>query len=46
MKTRFFYTFILIAAFSAAAFAQAGGSTSEIRGKVTDPNGAVVSGAT
>lgn len=37
---------LLIAAFSLAVFGQAGVSTSEIKGKVTDPNGAVVPGAT
>ncbi len=36
----------LMAAFCLTALAQAGGSTSEIKGRVTDPNGAVVSGAT
>ena len=46
MIARFFYSHILIAAFSLVALAQAGGSTSEIKGKVTDPNGAVVNGAT
>ncbi len=46
MIVRFFCSFILIAAFSFAALAQAGGSTAEIKGKVSDPNGAVVNGAT
>ena len=36
----------LMAAFCLTALAQAGGSTSEIKGRITDPNGAVVSGAT
>ena len=36
----------LIAALCIGVFAQAGGSTSEIRGRITDPNGAVVRGAT
>ena len=31
---------------AASALAQAGGSSSEIRGRISDPNGAVVSGAT
>ena len=44
--TRVFSLLIVIAAISAAAFAQAGVSTSEIKGRVTDPNGAVVAGAT
>src|SRR5688500_20334003 len=38
--------FILVAAFAVSAFAQAGVSTSEIKGRVSDPNGAVVAGAT
>jgi len=37
---------IISLAFCVGGFAQAGGSTSEIRGRVTDPNGAVVRGAT
>ena len=37
---------IISFAFCVDGFAQAGGSTSEIRGRVTDPNGAVVRGAT
>lgn len=44
--TRIFSLLIVIAAISAAALAQAGVSTSEIKGRVTDPNGAVVAGAT
>ena len=32
--------------FAYTAFAQAGVSTSEIKGRITDPNGAVVAGAT
>lgn len=44
--TRFIFSLILAAAFSVTALAQAGGSTSEIKGRVTDPNGAVVNGAT
>ncbi len=44
--TRFFALLTLIAAFSLSAFAQAGGSTSEIKGRIADPNGAVVTGAT
>ncbi len=43
---RFFYLLILASVFAMTALAQAGNSTSEIKGKVTDPNGAVVSGAT
>ena len=37
---------IISLAFGVSGFAQAGGSTSEIRSRVTDPNGAVVRGAT
>ncbi|MGH9946444.1 MAG: carboxypeptidase regulatory-like domain-containing protein [Pyrinomonadaceae bacterium] len=39
--------FVLVfAAGAAGVFAQAGGSTAEIKGRVTDPNGSVVNGAT
>ncbi len=44
--TRFFALFVLMSAFCLTALAQAGGSTSEIKGRITDPNGAVVNGAT
>lgn len=37
---------VISLALCTVGFAQAGGSTSEIRGRVTDPNGAVVRGAT
>ena len=37
---------IFTLAFCISIHAQAGGSTSEIRGRISDPNGAVVSGAT
>ncbi len=37
--------FISIAVLTMSAFAQAGVSTSEIKGRITDPNGAVVNGA-
>lgn len=43
---RFFTLLIFSAAFSIVTLAQVGGSTSEIKGRVADPNGAVVSGAT
>jgi len=43
---RIFFSLILAAALSFTVAAQAGGSTSEIKGRVTDPNGAVVNGAT
>ncbi|MEP7149785.1 MAG: carboxypeptidase regulatory-like domain-containing protein, partial [Acidobacteriota bacterium] len=44
--TRILSLLIFVSALSASAFAQAGVSTSEIKGRVTDPNGAVVRGAT
>jgi hypothetical protein len=44
--SRFVSILMLTAAFSLALFAQAGVSTSEIRGRIIDPNGAVVNGAT
>lgn len=44
--TRIFFLLLLIAVFSLSAFAQAGVSTSEIKGRVTDPNGSVINGAT
>lgn len=44
--TRIFSLLILIAAVSLSVLGQAGVSTSEIKGRVTDPNGAVVAGAT
>ncbi|MFN0141136.1 MAG: TonB-dependent receptor domain-containing protein [Pyrinomonadaceae bacterium] len=44
--TRFFFSLILTAVLTVTAMAQAGVSTSEIKGKITDPNGAVVKGAT
>lgn len=44
--TRILSLLIVFLALASAAFAQAGVSTSEIKGRVTDPNGAVVSGAT
>lgn len=44
--TRFFCSSILAIAFAVSILAQAGGSTAEIKGRVTDPNGAVVAGAT
>jgi hypothetical protein len=43
---RLYLQAILIAALSIGALAQAGGATAEIKGRVTDPNGAVISGAT
>lgn len=42
---RFFWFLVLYAAFAVTGLSQAGGSTSEIKGRVTDPNGAVVAGA-
>ena len=39
--TRIFSLLILIAAVSLSALGQAGVATSEIKGRVTDPNGAV-----
>lgn len=44
--TRFFTLIALLLSFCAGVLAQAGGSTSEIRGRIADPNGAVVKGAT
>jgi hypothetical protein len=44
--TRSFVLLAFIAAAFSSALAQAGGSTSEIRGRITDPNGSVLSGAT
>ena len=38
--------FLCLTIAAASALAQAGGSSSEIRGRISDPNGAVVSGAT
>jgi hypothetical protein len=46
MLERNFFLIILSLVISVSAFAQAGGATSEIVGRVTDPNGANVSGAT
>ena len=43
---RSFALLILIVAFCLGTLAQAGGSTSEIKGRIADPNGAVVTGAT
>lgn len=43
---QFFASLFLAAAFSVTALAQAGTSTAEIKGRITDPNGAVVNGAT
>ena len=43
---RLFFLLMLAASFCVTAMAQAGPSSSEIKGKVTDPNGAVLSGAT
>ncbi len=37
---------LLTASFAVGAFAQAGSLTAEIKGRITDPNGAVVNGAT
>lgn len=42
---RFVSILMLTALFSLALFAQAGVSTSEIRGRIVDPNGAVINGA-
>ncbi|MBK9155479.1 MAG: TonB-dependent receptor [Chloracidobacterium sp.] len=44
--TRVIVLITMVAAFCLGALAQAGGSTAEIRGRVVDPNGAVVRGAT
>lgn len=44
--TRFFILLTLSTIFTGFAFAQAGSNTSEIKGRVSDPNGAVVAGAT
>ncbi len=44
--TRLFALLTLFAALCVTGLAQAGGSTSEIKGRVSDPNGAVVAGAT
>jgi hypothetical protein len=47
MKQAFarFFFFVLVIVFPVSALAQAGGATAEIKGTVTDPNGAVVAGA-
>lgn len=42
---RIIVSITLLLSLAAAAAAQAGGSTSEIRGRIADPNGAVVRGA-
>ncbi|MEP6705248.1 MAG: carboxypeptidase regulatory-like domain-containing protein, partial [Acidobacteriota bacterium] len=44
--TRFFALLTIMAAFCLTALAQSGGSTSEIKGRIADPNGALVNGAT
>ncbi len=44
--TRFIVLTALVLSVCSATFAQAGGSTAEIRGRIADPNGAVVRGAT
>ena len=44
--SRVLTSFVLLAAFAISGFSQAGASTSEIKGRVLDPNGAVVAGAT
>ena len=44
--TRFFFLLMLTAMFSLTVFAQAGGSTAEIKGRINDPNGAVLPDAT
>ncbi len=44
--TRTLSLLIFVSALSVSVFAQAGVSTSEIKGRVADPNGAVVRGAT
>jgi hypothetical protein len=44
--TRILSFLILIIELSTIAIAQAGGSTADIRGRVVDPNGSVISGAT
>ena len=44
--TRIVSLLIFVFVFALSALAQAGVSTSEIKGRVTDPNGAVVAGAT
>src|SRR5262249_49869814 len=42
---RVFFLALMCAALPSLAFAQAGGATAEIKGKITDPQGAVVAGA-
>ncbi len=44
--TRFFYLLVLTAIFSIGILAQAGGSTAEIKGRILDPNGAVLPNVT
>lgn len=44
--TRFFYVLLLTAIFSVSILAQAGGATAEIKGRINDPNGAVLPNAT
>ena len=43
---RIFLSVLMLATISIPIRAQAGGSTSEIKGRITDPNGATVSGVT
>ena len=43
---RFFFLPLLTALFAVAVLAQAGGSTAEIKGRINDPNGAVLPDAT
>jgi hypothetical protein len=46
IPARAFFLALICAAIPALALAQAGGATAEIKGKITDPTGAVVTGAT
>src|SRR5262244_2756764 len=46
IPARAFFLALICAALPAPAFAQAGGATAEIKGKITDSAGAVVAGAT
>src|SRR5262249_29704949 len=46
VTARAFFLTLIYVALTAPAFAQAGGATAEIKGKISDPTGAVVVGAT
>jgi Carboxypeptidase regulatory-like domain len=45
ISARLFFLAMICATLPSLAFAQAGGATAEIKGKITDPNGSVIAGA-